>query len=213
MCGGIVVPRNIDREEFAERKRLGAEYLFQIARTTGEKRQELIVEWAEKLYDARAQRRTGLVKSWSDVSLLRTELFLFQSGTVMPLLAAAHPDDFEIQAIRLALEGRESNWLADIVQRFPAESAAEENSGPPAASGAPVVSEDLIAAQRRARVDEYIDGVFRCKRKHIFRSDIWRAAGYGDATAFERWQRNDRRTSKQHDKSFSRILAEKPHLK
>jgi hypothetical protein len=83
------------------------------------------VEWAEKLYNARARRRTGLVKSWSDVSLLYNELFLFQSTTVMPLLAAAYPDDSEIEAIGLALAGRQSAWMGNIVQRFPAEAAAE----------------------------------------------------------------------------------------
>jgi hypothetical protein len=73
MGGGIVALPDFDREEFAERKRLGADYLAQIARATVTNRQELIVEWAEKLYDAHAQRRTGLVKSWGDFSQLRTE--------------------------------------------------------------------------------------------------------------------------------------------
>ena len=67
MDGGIVALPNFDREEYAERKRLGADYLAQIARATSTKRQELIVEWAEKLYDARVQRRIGLVKSWGNL--------------------------------------------------------------------------------------------------------------------------------------------------
>ena|ERR1019366_8967359 len=207
-----MIPSHTDREQFAERKVLGAAYLARIARATGEKRQELLVEWAEKLYDARAQRRTGLVKTWSDVSLLSIELFLFQSTTVMPLLAAAQPDDFEIEVIRLALAGRQSALMGNMVQRFPAGAAAEENSGP-AASRAPVVTEDLIAAQRRARVEEYIDEVFRVKNKRISRTDIWKSAGYREATAFERWQRNDRRRSKRSDRAFSRVLTAKPHLK
>src|ERR1035441_4291975 len=115
MGGGIVMSPDFDRVEFAERKRLGADYLAQIARATGTKRQELIVEWAEKLYDARVQRRIGLVKSWGDLSLLRTELYLYQSAIVMPLLAPVHPDDFEIEAVRVALEGRESDWLGERV--------------------------------------------------------------------------------------------------
>ena len=47
-----MIPSHMDREQFAERKVLGAAYLARIARATGEKRQELLVEWAEKLYDA-----------------------------------------------------------------------------------------------------------------------------------------------------------------
>ena len=210
-----MAPPDFDREEFAEPKRLGADYLAQIARATGTKRQErqeLIVEWAEKLYDARVQRRIGLVKSWGDVSLLRADLFLFQSATVMPLLAPVHPDDFEIEAVRVALEGRESDWLADVVPHLPAEGAAAENSGADA-SAAPDAVKDPIAVQRKARVDEYIAEVLRVKKKRLSRTDIWKAAGYGDATAFERWQRNDSRTTKRDDRAFSKILTEKPHLK
>jgi len=94
-----MLPQDMDREEFAQRKRLGAEYLGPIARATGEQRKELIVEWAEKLYDAQAQSRIGLVKSLEDLSHLLTDLYLYCSGTVMPLLDAARPDDSEREAI------------------------------------------------------------------------------------------------------------------
>jgi hypothetical protein len=203
----------MDREEFEERKRIGAEYLFRIARASGEKRRELLVEWAEKLYDARANLRMSLVKSVDDLPPLLAELRLLYSGTVMPLLAAAQPNDSEAEAIRLALEGRESECLAELMRRLPAEAAAEENSGG-AAQGAPAGKrEDPIAAKRRARVDEYLDEVFRVKKKRIFRRDIWKTAGYQSATEFQRWQRNDPRSSKVHDRAFTRVLTEKPHLK
>ena len=212
MGGGILALPDFDREEFAEGKRLSADYLAQIARATGGKRQELIVEWAEKLYDARVQRRIGLVKSWGNLSHLRTELYLYQSAVVIPLLASAHLDDFEIEAIRLALEGRESDWLADVVPHLPSEGAAAENSSTDT-TAAPDVVKDPIAVQREAWVDVYIAEVLRVKKKCITRTDFWKTAGYREATAFERWQRNDPRTSKRADRAFRRILAEKPHLK
>jgi hypothetical protein len=202
----------MDREEFAKRKRLGADYLSRIARATGEKRQELIVEWAEKLYDAHAQSRMSLVKSSGDIPRLRADFGLFVSGTVMPMLADARLDDRELEAIRLAIAGRESEWLARIIPGLPAENAVEE---PPsrAAKGSRAGSKDPIALKRRARVDDYIDEVSCRMNEHLFRSAIWKAAGYRSATAFERWQRNDPRSSKAHDRSFVRVLTEKPHLK
>src|ERR1700693_5622318 len=105
-----MIPRNMNREEFAERKRLGTEYPSRIARAPAEKRKELMVEWAEKLYDAYAQRRMGLPESLDDIPRLLLDLRLYYSGTVVPLVAAARPDDFESEAISLAIAGRESYW-------------------------------------------------------------------------------------------------------
>src|ERR1017187_1111182 len=151
-------PPNMDRAEFAERKQICAEYLARIARVPVGKRQELMVEWAEALYDGHAHRRIGLVKSQGDILRLRADLQIYYSGTVIPLLADSRPDDFEIEAIRLALRGRESAWVAEIALRLPPEAAADENSAQGAAAGR---SEDPIPATRRAQVDEYIAEVAR----------------------------------------------------
>lgn len=204
-----MIPPKMDRERFSERKGLGAEYLARIARAAAEQRKELLVEWAEKLYDTYAERRVGLLKSLEDISQLLFDLRLYYSGTIMPLLAEACPDDSESEAVRIAIAGRDSYWLGKIALRFPVEAAAEENS---ATEGARVGSGDAIAAKRRAQVDDYIEEVFRVKKKRIFRTAIWKAAGYKDATAFERWQRNDPRSSKADDRAFTRVLTEKPHL-
>ena len=168
------------------------------------------MEWAEALYDGHAHRRIGLVKSQGDILRLRADLQIYYSGTVIPLLADSRPDDFEIEAIRLALRGRESAWVAEIALRLPPEAAADENSAQGAAAGR---SEDPIPATRRAQVDEYIAEVARVKKKRISRSLFWKAAGFLHATEFERWQRNDPRCSKQHARAFTRVLTEKPHLK
>jgi hypothetical protein len=207
-----MIPPNMDREGFAKRSRLGAEQLSRIARATGEKRQELIVEWAEKLYDAHAQSRMGLVKSSGDIPRLRADFGLYVSGTVMPMLAEARPDDHELEAIRLAIAGRKSEWLARIILDLPAEGAVEEKASP-AAKGSRAGSKDPIALKRRAQVDDHIEDVSRGKKKRLLRSDIWKAAGYSSATEFERWQRNDPRSSKANDRSFVRVLTERPHPK
>ena len=85
-----MIPSHMDREQFAERKVLSAEYLARIARATDEQRKELLVEWAEKLHDRHAQRRIGLMKSLGDLSPLLDDLNLHYSVTVMLLLAAAN---------------------------------------------------------------------------------------------------------------------------
>ena len=63
--GGTMFPRNMNPEEFAARKRLSALYLARIARATREKRQELLVEWAEKLYDPQVQVHGRRVVEWA----------------------------------------------------------------------------------------------------------------------------------------------------
>jgi hypothetical protein len=116
----------MNREEFAERKLVCAEYLARIARATHDQRKELFAECAEKLSDPYAQRRIGLMKSLADLSPLLVDLDLYYSATVIPLLAAARPNDSESEAIRLAIAGRTSAWLARIALLFPAEAAAVE---------------------------------------------------------------------------------------
>lgn len=198
-----MIPETMYREEFAERRRIGAEYLSRIARASAEERTPLMVEWAEKLCDEYARGRVDLTKKPEDISYLSADLHFYSSMTVMPLLAAARPDRSERKAIMLATAGRESEWLAV---------AAEKNSRR-AAKDEPAGIGDPIAAKRRARVDEYRDEVFHVKKKRISRRDFWKSAGYTDATAFERWQRNDPRSSRADDRAFTRVLTEKPHLK
>jgi hypothetical protein len=69
------------------------------------------------------------------------------------------------------------------------------------------------AQQRRAAVDAYIDEVFLKTNRRITRKDFWTAARYKDSTEFERWQRDDPKTTRAARKAFDRILANKPHLK
>jgi hypothetical protein len=66
------------------------------------------------------------MKSLGDLSLLLDDLALYYSGTIMPLLARANPKDFEIEAIGLAIAGRNSHWVAIATRRFPGEASAAE---------------------------------------------------------------------------------------
>jgi hypothetical protein len=122
-----MIPTNMDREEFAERKRICAEYLARIARAPAEQRKELLVEWAEKLYNAHAVRRVGLLTSLDDIPRLLADLDFYYSGTIISLLADAHPDDLESEAVSLAMAGRRSYWFARSALLVPA-AAAEQNS-------------------------------------------------------------------------------------
>jgi hypothetical protein len=67
---------------------------------------------------------------------------------------------------------------------------------------------------RSGAIDAYIEEVFSKTRKRITRTDIWKSAGYKTRTEFERWQRRDlNKVNKAADERFSKMLADKPHLK
>lgn len=67
--------------------------------------------------------------------------------------------------------------------------------------------------ERRAAVDTYIAEVLKQTGKRITRTEIWKHARYKTRTQFERWERGDQRATKTAHELFTRILAEKPHLK
>lgn len=69
-------------------------------------------------------------------------------------------------------------------------------------------AQNTIKSERRAAVDSYIQTVLRQTGKRITRSTIWKSAGYRSRTEFERWERNDSRTTQAADRIFTRILAD-----
>src|SRR5580658_1559804 len=99
--GGIVFRKDMDREDFAERKRIAADYLARLARASAEERRELLLKWAVELYDRHAGRRLVLLERPDDIGRLVADLRFYYSGMVLPSLADAHPDDFESEAISL----------------------------------------------------------------------------------------------------------------
>jgi hypothetical protein len=72
----------------------------------------------------------------------------------------------------------------------------------------------ILATERRALVDKYIDEVYDRTGKRITRTEIWRKAGYSTRTEFERWQRQDPKATPTAHEKFMRLLQkERPHLK
>jgi hypothetical protein len=64
-------------------------------------------------------------------------------------------------------------------------------------------------ADWRAAIDAFIFKLAEAGRE-ITRKDIWIAAGYKDATEFERFQRSDPRTTRSAAAAFNRVLALQP---
>jgi hypothetical protein len=125
----MMIPTNMDLEDFAARKALCTEYLARIARASTGQRTNLLVEWAEKLYDLHAARRIRLLTSVNDIPRLLADLDFYYSGTIISLLADAHPDDLESEAISLAISGRRSYWSTkSVLLCFPA-AAVKQSSG------------------------------------------------------------------------------------
>lgn len=69
---------------------------------------------------------------------------------------------------------------------------------------------DVAPANRKAAVDAFIDVVTDATGRRIKRKEIWAAAGYNDATEFQRFQRGDARTTKRATAAFNRVLKMSP---
>lgn len=72
------------------------------------------------------------------------------------------------------------------------------------------IDADASAAEQRALINSFISKVEREKGYKPTRTDIWTAAGYKDATEFERFQRNDERTTTAATLAFRRVLEMDP---
>jgi hypothetical protein len=76
-------------------------------------------------------------------------------------------------------------------------------------SASNTAQKEIDESDPRARIDRFIDGVLRETGRPITRTDIWRTAGYKEATEFERFQRG--RGSAGSAAKFNRILNLKPN--
>ena len=66
------------------------------------------------------------------------------------------------------------------------------------------------AERRRAAIDGFMAAVAEKTGRKITRKDIWTVAGYKDPTEFERFQRDNPRTTKSATIAFNRILRMTP---
>lgn len=96
----------------------------------------------------------------------------------------------------------------DIPEHRDADTASE-----PGVASLEAQAGTTVAQQRRAAVNAYIEEVRLETQQRITRKEFWTAAGYDDATEFERWQRDDPKTNKAARRAFDRVLTKKPHLK
>ena len=62
----------------------------------------------------------------------------------------------------------------------------------------------------RPNIDTFIQRVWQEEQQRITRRNIWTVAGYRNATEFERFQRNDARTTDAAKQNFRRVLAMTP---
>jgi hypothetical protein len=99
------------------------------------------------------------------------------------------------------------------VRASPNDSPAEETQLTSEASnsvGAVASEESVEIADRRALIQGFIDRVSAAAGRRFKRKDIWTFAGYAEATEFERFQRNDPRTTKGAELKFNRVLSLSP---
>ena len=110
------------------------------------------------------------------------------------------------QAYRLGEEVRKSDeWLRLGEAIVEAQGNRAETARPRTENKTQEKSTD-----RRGMVDGYIAQVLARTGKKISRRDIWLVAGYESATEFERFQRNDQRTTQSAVTNFQRVLDMKP---
>ena len=112
-----------------------------------------------------------------------------------------------------ALKLRAEAWKHAADGGFPeAIAGAAEPSGtdPTRTDSRPAVSvTNGGGTDRRAAVDAFIAKLSDAGRK-ITRKQIWTVAGYTNATEFERFQRDDNRTTQSAAAAFNRVLNMKP---
>jgi hypothetical protein len=67
-----------------------------------------------------------------------------------------------------------------------------------------------VPATPKEKVETFITKMQPLSGKKITRKDIWIVAGYSDATEFERFQRDDPRTTRGAKTKFGRVLKMDP---
>ncbi|MCC6344276.1 MAG: hypothetical protein IT166_18895 [Bryobacterales bacterium] len=86
------------------------------------------------------------------------------------------------------------------------ESRVQPTPGSSALNFSPASTPDEVPSGNRAKVDAFISKVKRETGHCIKRKDIWRVAGYKDSTEFERFQREDPKTTFTAKRNFDKVL-------
>jgi len=88
--------------------------------------------------------------------------------------------------------------------------APDDRPEQPIAREAGATGASQAKVTNRAMVDACLAKVLEKTGQRITRRDLWRVAGYSNATEFERFQRNDRRTTETARANFKRVLSMNP---
>jgi hypothetical protein len=153
----------------------------------------------------RAGKWTGETIRWGVDEFLRL-VSIYATYSLLP--SSMQRRDAEDLARRAGEELRRSDaWAAHLQDREAVATVASPHQTTPTTA----VELDTAEGRRRA-VDAYIAEVLERTGQTITRGDLWRQAGYGGPTQFQRWQRCDKKKSKAADEKFADLLRRKPHL-
>lgn len=71
------------------------------------------------------------------------------------------------------------------------------------------ISDEQLPSTKK-RIESFLDDVGRIVGRRVTKTELWKAARYGDETEFERFQRDDPRTTHSARRSFENLLSMTP---
>lgn len=132
-------------------------------------------------------------QTWAET--IESDVALSVSGLLSGSLLIFQ-EDIRVELIQ-TIEEHRKKWKPPLLNRAVANQTASSASG------------DDCARRRRASVDSLISKTLAIGTK-IHRNDIWKIAGYINASEFERYQRCDKRATKTAIRAFDEVLALTP---
>jgi len=100
--------------------------------------------------------------------------------------------------------------LARVAQLSARLCALQGSGALPSIEKRPLAPSIQTPQNNRSRIDAFILSVLEATSERITRTAIWRVAGYGDRTEFERFQREDPKTTRSANENFNRVLTMTP---
>ena len=172
-----------------------------------------IREWTEEMIRPRVDELEANNRKWREFwdKGLHEQFPEYKPGEV---LRSTHLDANAYIALKQKLEflsgpGPEYDKDAEGIGVAQAAAVLQHTRQIPSVAQTPD-GENCAGTEQRAAVDAFIEEVLQETGKRITRTDIWRAAGYKDRTEFERFQRDDPRTTDSAKAAFYRTLKMKP---
>jgi hypothetical protein len=143
---------------------------------------------------------------------LPTWRYVVESGTQADIRLVTVVNDFAVILRLLPAEPLSDPFriggAAESDLRVAASPGHVDGEPPSAAQPEPTLKS--TGSQNRAAIDEFIRKVRDTTGRKITRTDIWTAANYTNRTDFERYQRDDPRTTDTARAKFSHVLKMQP---